>query len=643
MPFAGYSDFADCVARNREKDNPQAYCGAIQHEVEGKSNDGYALSDLPENARAIWATSFVEALKKNEPSGASKVAWASVMRQFERGPNGQWNQMKVFADVQFKSIFKSDRIVYGAASVAIVDSDNELITEEALKTAFRSYVDRGHVLFYHKNIPVGEVLPFYDAPDGTKYQSGVTEGKLNVVVRFYKDTQISNDVWNGIERGELRAFSIGGQTIGDAVKVCESADCSKWHNRIDRIDLHEISIVPNPANDASYFTIIKSKVEPVPIQNQQEAGADDSEAVFAAIKNRTVAHAKKRGLAKSDEDAIKLVREWAKHPFSTYWIRKVREVETLITDEKTKVMNCPRFTEKALKILQGDDMETKDIESIVSAINALKADIAALRPKEEHAAECPEGQHMVEGECVPMEEKSQEKKMTEEKKAEPPKAEPPTNPTKVELESLRAQVSELTAAAKDIVGLKDILRAPTVPQAPVTPLADVTQTTSFDADARPANVVDWTERLGGNAASSSFDERMARIAGDMSGVKKIEKPKDEPPKDEVKTETKPDAETKEVIEPDSVAAEMASLRNDIVELSKAVQATIAEFQAMKKKAEIGELRTQVIGMSDAVKVIAKEIAGVKDTIKKSPSSPGSVVDIPATKRTVATEKEFLPP
>ncbi len=34
MPFAGYKDFDDCVAKNRDKKNPQAYCGAIKHKVE---------------------------------------------------------------------------------------------------------------------------------------------------------------------------------------------------------------------------------------------------------------------------------------------------------------------------------------------------------------------------------------------------------------------------------------------------------------------------------------------------------------------------------------------------------------------------------------------------------------------------------
>lgn len=36
-PFADYADFADCVAKNQDKSDPEAYCGAIQASVEGKA------------------------------------------------------------------------------------------------------------------------------------------------------------------------------------------------------------------------------------------------------------------------------------------------------------------------------------------------------------------------------------------------------------------------------------------------------------------------------------------------------------------------------------------------------------------------------------------------------------------------------
>jgi hypothetical protein len=35
-PFAGYTNFDDCLAKNKDKSNPSAYCGYIKHQVEDK-------------------------------------------------------------------------------------------------------------------------------------------------------------------------------------------------------------------------------------------------------------------------------------------------------------------------------------------------------------------------------------------------------------------------------------------------------------------------------------------------------------------------------------------------------------------------------------------------------------------------------
>jgi hypothetical protein len=45
-PFAGYQDFAACVAQNKDKGNPNAYCGYIKHKVEDKKG---TESVLPED------------------------------------------------------------------------------------------------------------------------------------------------------------------------------------------------------------------------------------------------------------------------------------------------------------------------------------------------------------------------------------------------------------------------------------------------------------------------------------------------------------------------------------------------------------------------------------------------------------------
>jgi hypothetical protein len=37
-PFADYKDFADCVSKNKDKENPEAYCGSIKHKIEDEVN-----------------------------------------------------------------------------------------------------------------------------------------------------------------------------------------------------------------------------------------------------------------------------------------------------------------------------------------------------------------------------------------------------------------------------------------------------------------------------------------------------------------------------------------------------------------------------------------------------------------------------
>lgn len=46
MPFAGYSDFDDCVARNQDKDDPEAYCGAVKAKTEDMSGEHGTPLDL---------------------------------------------------------------------------------------------------------------------------------------------------------------------------------------------------------------------------------------------------------------------------------------------------------------------------------------------------------------------------------------------------------------------------------------------------------------------------------------------------------------------------------------------------------------------------------------------------------------------
>jgi hypothetical protein len=63
MPFAGYRDHADCVSKNRDKRDPDAYCA----EVERRSKD---LRELVEVSIRIWQLS-AGVLRKNGSAGVA--------------------------------------------------------------------------------------------------------------------------------------------------------------------------------------------------------------------------------------------------------------------------------------------------------------------------------------------------------------------------------------------------------------------------------------------------------------------------------------------------------------------------------------------------------------------------------------------
>jgi len=52
MPFAGYEDFDDCVAKNSDKGDPKAYCGSIQAKVE-EANRIYSKEQTPEQVASL--------------------------------------------------------------------------------------------------------------------------------------------------------------------------------------------------------------------------------------------------------------------------------------------------------------------------------------------------------------------------------------------------------------------------------------------------------------------------------------------------------------------------------------------------------------------------------------------------------------
>ena len=148
---------------------------------------------------------------------------------------------------------KERRMVSGFATLDNIDKQGDIVTTEASMKAFESF--RGNLREMHQPNAVGKVVSFkedrYFDPRSKKFYSGVY-----VSAYVSKGAQ---DTWEKVLDGTLTGFSIG----GNIVKFDDSFDdkLDKSVRIIKEYDLHELSLVDNPANQfANVISIQKGEV-----------------------------------------------------------------------------------------------------------------------------------------------------------------------------------------------------------------------------------------------------------------------------------------------------------------------------------------------------------------------------------------------
>ena len=145
------------------------------------------------------------------------------------------------------------RIVSGFATLDNIDKQNDIVTTEASLTAFKKF--RGNLREMHQPSAVGKVVSFkedrYFDPNTKKFYSGVY-----VSAYVSKGAQ---DTWEKVLDGTLTGFSIGGSITKSDDSYNEDLD--KPVRIIKEYDLHELSLVDNPANQfANVISIEKGEL-----------------------------------------------------------------------------------------------------------------------------------------------------------------------------------------------------------------------------------------------------------------------------------------------------------------------------------------------------------------------------------------------
>jgi hypothetical protein len=198
MPFADYKNFKDCVSKNQDKDDPEAYCAEIKRKVEKMSDTDWTY------------------------------------------------------DMTFEKVGDKGGHLYlaGYASNGNEDEDAQNMDMESLKTVYKSYMENPVVKLLHDKAPqwkgaVGVVVEKFVDSAGKTWETSFG-AKPFLVVRISKSPKLE---WlrGMIDEGMFRGFSIGGKakSITDAGTIIVKS----WL---------ETSIVDVPSAKGSFFQVLKS-------------------------------------------------------------------------------------------------------------------------------------------------------------------------------------------------------------------------------------------------------------------------------------------------------------------------------------------------------------------------------------------------
>lgn len=121
---------------------------------------------------------------------------------------------------QFGDVLKSSeemRVVWGYASVIseagvpVVDSQGDMIAEDVLvKSAHEFMRSHRRAKVLHAGEQVGEVVESLVLTTELQKSLGVDAGRVGWVIAMHI---ADDDVWARVQKGELKAFSVGGRGV----------------------------------------------------------------------------------------------------------------------------------------------------------------------------------------------------------------------------------------------------------------------------------------------------------------------------------------------------------------------------------------------------------------------------------------------
>lgn len=272
MPFGDYTNFDDCVSKNKDKGNPEAFCADLYKKITG---------EWPSAVKSMVIDMIADFQEKNPETDISVKTvndiisridgWSGTIEDFFAQDISQTSP-DLGGPIVIKS--KVKRVVVGPVLIpGEADHEGESLTAEKIEDVayqfmsdFR-YIDLAHSL-KQVGIPVSsDVLRQPEThllQDGTNLELPVGTWMLGVKVE-------DPETWKAVESGAMKGFSIMGVSRQTLEAAGKSADGMPLGHRIENGQVKKIllsdlgpdwvaiavSILPNPSVFKSRFIAVK--------------------------------------------------------------------------------------------------------------------------------------------------------------------------------------------------------------------------------------------------------------------------------------------------------------------------------------------------------------------------------------------------
>ena len=151
-------------------------------------------------------------------------------------------------------------VLNGKGSVAVKDSEGQIISVDALEKAFDGYLNSNpmyrNINFSHSNQQVGTCLPVFKSASGFFIKSGVVGNALHIVADLNNKNRFYNTIMKMIDMGLIKDYSIGGRILNNGIQTVIDKSGNKLEV-VKALEIFEVTVCSKGVNPDSHFSLLK--------------------------------------------------------------------------------------------------------------------------------------------------------------------------------------------------------------------------------------------------------------------------------------------------------------------------------------------------------------------------------------------------